>query len=313
MSNLVRSCLAMSAVLTLTACMTTVPTTGRNADLYYVSLKAHLSQGYALDATSAAWLLDYEAANPHVLMAHKSSINAVAQPETQHKPLASAESYAAPAVNSVSAKAKKASPVSDVAQPLATGRAMRGENATPPPVSEARVAPPRSSGNNGTYAVEGGSYSINVRFLPGALEVVEPNKVSRYTQRSGTGEYYFTNPTNQITYGLRVVDSLTLEAFKPSGSGASTVLRRSSPAAAEQANTLTEQYDALAREYYDNAINDPANTQVWTMCAAAAMGWSQKSQREAENYVRQAAAMIKPIMVDPSNTPCERAIPSRLW
>jgi hypothetical protein len=86
------------------------------------------------------------------------------------------------------------------------------------------------AGSNGTYVMDGGAYSINVEFVSDGLQIVEPNKTSLY-ESTGRGEYQFTNPTNGITYGLRVVDDSTIEAYKPGSSQPATTLKRASAVA----------------------------------------------------------------------------------
>lgn len=135
MRNLVRSCLAMSAVLVLTACMTTVPTSGRNADLYYLSLKAHLAQGYALDGFATNWMADYEAVNPHVIKALAAST----QPEIRQKRLLAAESYP-PLADSLGTQRDEITKVAGTFSPAsAAGRHEAGDSAavsSPPPVMQ---------------------------------------------------------------------------------------------------------------------------------------------------------------------------------
>ena len=72
--------------------------------------------------------------------------------------------------------------------------------------------------SSGTYVMQGGSYSIGVAEQDGTLVVTEPNKTSVYTP-AADGSYHFTNPNNGITYGLRIVDDRTIEAFKPGNPG----------------------------------------------------------------------------------------------
>ncbi|GEM_PF-4065990 len=73
-----------------------------------------------------------------------------------------------------------------------------------------------AAGSDGTYATADNNYRIEVKFTPGKLTVVEPNKISDYTQRADTGIYTFTNPTNGIAYVLEVAaDGKALKAYKP--------------------------------------------------------------------------------------------------
>lgn len=71
-------------------------------------------------------------------------------------------------------------------------------------------------GRDGVYATTDNNYQINVKFSDGKLTVVEPNKTSNYIQRSGSGIYEFTNPTNGISYVLEVTEGGNgLKAYKP--------------------------------------------------------------------------------------------------
>jgi hypothetical protein len=71
-------------------------------------------------------------------------------------------------------------------------------------------------GTAGLYATTDNNYRIEVKFAPGKLVVVEPNKTSEYIQRPNTGIYDFKNPTNGISYILEVAGGgKALKAYKP--------------------------------------------------------------------------------------------------
>lgn len=167
---------------------------------------------------------------------------------------------------------------------------------------------------DGTYVLDGGSYSINVTFGAGTLTVTEPNKTSVYRQRGASNEYLFTNPNNGVTYGLRVVDNQTLEAFKPvPGNVPSTLkLRGSAPAAAIPDSTLANA-EAVAEKYYELSESDPANAQTWTHCAAAALSRSMLTSSEAEQNAEQNAMLLKFMGASSSNSPCPDAISNHIW
>lgn len=81
------------------------------------------------------------------------------------------------------------------------------------------------SGKDGLYATVDNNYRIDVRFAPGKLTVVEPNKTSVYQQEGTSGVYHFTNPRNGIAYVLEVVDGgKGLKAYKPGNSNDATML-----------------------------------------------------------------------------------------
>lgn len=74
----------------------------------------------------------------------------------------------------------------------------------------------RAQGVDGLYSTDDTNYRIEVKFAPGKLQVIEPNKTSVYTQRPGTPVYDFTNPTNGIAYILEVMPGgRGLKAYKP--------------------------------------------------------------------------------------------------
>lgn len=119
------------------------------------------------------------------------------------------------------------------AQQASIASSPTGSYAAPPQQQASpRVTPPSNSSNagrssislqNGVYGIPENGYQITVTFGNGTLTVVEPNKTSVYTldpRRPNT--YLFTNPNNGIKYGLRVINSNTLEAFKPLENGGET-------------------------------------------------------------------------------------------
>lgn len=168
------------------------------------------------------------------------------------------------------------------------------------------------AGNDGTYVLEGGSYSIDVKFGPGTLTVVEPNKTSVYRQQGSSNDYAFTNPTNNITYGLRVVDASTLQAYKPgTNSPPSTLrLRAPGPMSSVAASGSAEQ---IAERYAELSESDPANAQTWAQCAAAAMVRAMLPADQANAAVMQSAMLLKMITVNKASSPCPDAIPEALW
>lgn len=170
---------------------------------------------------------------------------------------------------------------------------------------------------DGTYVMEGGVYSIDVRFGPQTLTVVEPNKTSIYQQQGSSNEYWFTNTTNQnILYGLRVVDDVTLEAFKPNQPGnIPTTLRLRQPYGVgnEPAEDVAEAAQALADHYMALTESDPINAQTWTQCASVAMVRAMLPEQQADETALQAATLLKMISVDTSRSPCADAIPENIW
>lgn len=192
------------------------------------------------------------------------------------------------------------------------------------------VALAQAKFSNGTYMVEGGSYSITVEQQGDSLIVVEPNKRSEYT-RVPNGTYQFRNPTNGILYGLRVIDDHTIDAFKPDREDvAPTRLARlggpPAPAETEPAPVAatasgpvlapvaaTDSYSKLAQHYLELTTSDPDNVQSWTACAAAALKHSMANSAEAEAYAAETAKRLKTILADPGRSPCKDVLPDTLF
>ena len=162
-----------------------------------------------------------------------------------------------------------------------------------------------SAAPGGTYVIDGGGYSIELRTEGDNLVVVEPNKTSTYV-RQADGSFHFTNPNNGILYGIRVIDDSTIEAFKPGSDGAPTVLKRfGTPGGATNTDVASsEQFEAIANKYLELSQSDPDNAQTHSACAALALKRSQASKDEADAYAVQMAAMIRQLLVDPSVNPC---------
>jgi hypothetical protein len=171
-----------------------------------------------------------------------------------------------------------------------------------------------AASSNGTYVMDGGAYSINVEFVADGLQIVEPNKTSLY-HSTGRGEYQFTNPTNGITYGLRVIDDATIEAFKPGSAQPGTVLKRASAAAmtVDEENPNYAKYQQLAEKYAELTQSDADNVHVWAACGAAALGWANMPADQARGMAGQSAALLKSIMTSSGSSPCPEVIPNDVW
>jgi hypothetical protein len=168
--------------------------------------------------------------------------------------------------------------------------------------------------SNGTYVMDGGAYSINVEFVSQGLQIVEPNKTSLYAS-TGRGEYQFTNPTNGITYGLRVIDDSTIEAFKPGSAQPATTLKRTNAIAltVDEENPNYAKYQQLAEKYADLTQSDSDNVHVWAACGAAAIGWANMPADQAKGMASQSAALLKSIMTSAGSSPCPEVIPNDVW
>jgi hypothetical protein len=159
----------------------------------------------------------------------------------------------------------------------------------------------------GTYVVDDGGYSIEVKMDGDALVVVEPNKTSPY-EKQADGSYQFTNPNNGITYGIRVIDDRTIEAFKPGSDNPPTRLTLlNSPGGGTSADVAdSEKWEKLAGEYSDRIGSDASNAQAYSACAAVALKRSVSSQEDADAYSAQMASMLH--LMDASSNPCPEVI-----
>lgn len=72
-------------------------------------------------------------------------------------------------------------------------------------------------------------------------------------------------------------------------------------------------HHAVFESYKNRIKSDPANTHMWAACGAAALARSLLNDEAANEYATLVAASIKPIMTNPGATPCENAIPKKLW
>lgn len=166
---------------------------------------------------------------------------------------------------------------------------------------------------DGTYVMEGGTYSIDARRDGADLVVTEPNKVSRY-QAHSDGVWHFYNSNVDIVYGLRVIDGRTLEAFRPHQPGAApSQLHRVGGAASVELKASNDETNAIAERYKQLAKEDPSNVQVWSACALAAHKRAVSPGPAADLYGMQMAQVLKEMMADGSPTPCDDAIPAALW
>jgi len=174
-------------------------------------------------------------------------------------------------------------------------------------VAALAMSVPVSADIGGTYVMDGGGYSIDVKMDGDTLVVVEPNKTSPYA-RQADGSYQFTNPNNGITYGIRVINDRTIEAFKPGSDNPPTRLSLlGSPGGGTSADVAdSEKWEKLAGEYSDRIGSDPSNAQAFSACAAVAMKRSVSSQDEANAYSSQMASMLH--QLDASSNPCPEVI-----
>lgn len=166
---------------------------------------------------------------------------------------------------------------------------------------------------NGTYSIQNGYYSIDARFEENKLVIVEPNKTSTYLKNS-SGDYIFTNPTNNITYGMRVLDDKTLEAFKPGVPNSTTVLTLQSASAKASSEDKGNQMKALADKYFKLAESDSNNVHTWANCASVALAYSSLSLEKAKEMELQAATLIKLSQSPVANSsPCSEVISNKTW
>jgi hypothetical protein len=177
----------------------------------------------------------------------------------------------------------------------------------------APIAQAQSSASaTGTYMVEGGSYMIELRQDGDTLVVVEPNKESPYARQSD-GSYTFYNPNTDTNYGIRVLDTNTIEAFKPDfpDNPGTRLVRMGGSVASDDAEPVdsddADRYGAMAEHYQQLAEDDPANIQAWTACSAVALKRSVSNPAEADAFAAQMAGMLR--QMDMANSPCPDAMP----
>ncbi|XID74943.1 hypothetical protein ACF3NA_10665 [Alkanindiges sp. WGS2144] len=171
-----------------------------------------------------------------------------------------------------------------------------------------------SAATSGIYSVEEGYYTINAHFNDQGLLIKEPNKESLYKQQADADEYIFTNPTNNITYGIRVVDDSTLEAFKPGSDTPPTTLKLNKHISQPEEKVENNKMEEVANKYMELTKTDPLNTQTWTQCATVAMGYANLSKQEADKMASQATTLLSLIeSKQVASSPCEDAIPNSIW
>jgi len=166
----------------------------------------------------------------------------------------------------------------------------------------------------GTYMLEGGSYTIEIRQDGDGLVAVEPNKNSPYT-RIDDDEFHFYNPNTATNYGIRYIDARTIEAFKPDvpGNVGSRLVLMGGAADAVVESADSERYAALAEQYSARIESDPANVQTWAACAGVAMKRSIATVQDADAYAQQMAQMLQQMMPAGSASPCDDVIPASVW
>lgn len=165
---------------------------------------------------------------------------------------------------------------------------------------------------DGTYMVQGGSYSIDVKKDGANIVIVEPNKTSEYQYHPEAGDYEFYNANTDATYTIAVIDDHTIAAGKkvPGNQPTTLTLIGGAPGSGGGASESDEdRYGKLAEKYADLAQNDTANIQSWTACSAVALKRSTANPAEADAYSNQMASMMKQILVDPSQSPCPEVMP----
>ncbi|MGF6692383.1 hypothetical protein M2318_002452 [Metapseudomonas resinovorans] len=164
---------------------------------------------------------------------------------------------------------------------------------------------------DGTYVLEGGSYSINIEQDGDNLVVVEPNKRSIY-ERQADGSYQFYSENSVSTFSLRLLDPGTIEMDRVPSAGTPSTLKRVEERDAAQVSAVNQTYASIAKHYSELAQSDPDNVQVWTMCSAVALKRSLSEDEDFSRHARQVSESLKSIIVTNTN-PCSDAIPSTYW
>lgn len=157
----------------------------------------------------------------------------------------------------------------------------------------------------GTYMLEGGSYTISIEADGDGILVHEPNKDTVYG-RQADGSFHAYNPNTETTYGIRVIDERTIEAYKPNLLGSTpsrlVLIDRAVADSDFVARPDTDKWSKIAEDYMVRSQSDPENIQSLTACGAVAMKRSIASQADAEAYAQQMAAMLQ--QLDSRVSPC---------
>jgi hypothetical protein len=161
----------------------------------------------------------------------------------------------------------------------------------------------------GSYMLDGGSYMISAEMGGANLIVHEPNKDTTYTPQPD-GSFHAFNPNTNTTYGMRIIDERTLEAFKPGAPNIApsrlVLVNRATPTGPDISSEESERWSDFAETYAQRSQADPANIQSWTACAAVAMKRSTSSTADADAYAAQVASMLK--QMDARSSPCPDVI-----
>lgn len=162
---------------------------------------------------------------------------------------------------------------------------------------------------SGPYTSSNGMYTVNIEVGENSLTVIEPNKTSVYVL-TGDNMYEFTNPVNGKHYKLQIADETTLVAYGSTGTTNYYFSGGLSKAASSEQFAF---YQKVAEEYKNKMEEDPANAQVWSLCAAAAMNRATLNDEGFEEYARATILSLRQIVTNQLNCPCPRAIPPALW
>jgi cytochrome c-type biogenesis protein CcmH/NrfG len=166
---------------------------------------------------------------------------------------------------------------------------------------------------SGTYTT-GTGYSAEVTFSPGNMRMKEQTGKESEYRSIRQGEYTYTNPTNNIRYGMRVIDASTIEATKLDSQGnllpGGTRLTLAGKAVTQPVSQSEfDKMSTIAQGYLQRAQTDPNNAQAWSFCGMAAMA---RAQGGNDAQVLQAATALKSFATT-SSTPCPDAITPAVW
>lgn len=167
--------------------------------------------------------------------------------------------------------------------------------------------------NTGSYVTSDGLYTIIIRYeADNTVTILEPNKESNY-HPLGDDVYAFKNPVNNIDYRLKVIDNKTIDCYKPATPDNVTRVTFTGSQNVAFSKTEIDRLKGIEKFYLDKIKSDPANTQTWTFCAAAAMAHIYYNEEGYKKYAARAAKNLKLITVDKSTCPCSNAIPNDIW
>lgn len=164
---------------------------------------------------------------------------------------------------------------------------------------------------SGQYTTEDGYYTVTINFSGNQLTLIEPNTTSVY-EKIDKNIFRFIHPRSKTDYRIEVMDSNTIQTFKPFVNNSRFTIKLSNSDAIAD-NEHFKKYFALAEHYKAKMQSDKKDAQLWSFCAAAAMARSSMNEEGFKVYATKIALSIKQIIVNKTKCPCEDALPLSVW